>query len=292
MHAYFIPYAICRFCIRCKGISFWLHNNDDFHIIFCDLIILNLVFNRTIFRPCLMDDLYSMIHTIYRSFPVLVLFWFYHQLLVNWCIVFTHIVQGCFTDNEAIVILLLCPWGNLEVYCHDDRLKKHCIKSRIVGALLCVSLFCNCDMPSIDVRSIGCYHRNMRSTGLKMPYWFHQDNLVLYTYLEYVHEICIYLCCAEFSCGVIIRGYSISVIHIHISPWLFHWYWLLTTGVAVVQAWKVWYKTTSKYNKAWTVGILLWCNVSLIRDQRPFSINLVWGSKHEKHRTNNALSIS
>ena len=75
---------------------------------------------------------------------------------------------------------------------------------------LCVSLYCNCDMSSTAVRRIGCNHRNMRSTGLTMPYWFHQDNLVLYTYLEYVHEICIPFCCAEFSCGVIYRGWMMS----------------------------------------------------------------------------------
>ena len=43
-----------------------------------------------------------------------VLLWLYNEFLVDLCVQFIHILQGCFTDTGAIMWLPQCQWSNPE----------------------------------------------------------------------------------------------------------------------------------------------------------------------------------
>ena len=67
------------------------------------------------------------------------------------------------------------------------------------------------------------------------------------------------------------------------------WYWLYAYPYDKPE----WYDAKAHQNtiKRTPLAYPFQCTVTVIRDKHLFAINWVSGSKHEKHRTNNALSI-
>ena len=156
-------------------------------------------------------------HTALLSFVLLCL---YYKFLINLCVSFSHILQGCFTGTGAIIWLPQCLWSNPEIYGYNQYLPNH---NKTQQSMNCVyiswdvlHIIYSVKIPYVNLKKKKYIHIEQSNDIIWQSWMLSIAGLCLWVLISYFYEE---LCCVTRN-GSLVRTFELC----QDSIYLFHNY--------------------------------------------------------------------